>query len=729
MDGSAGKAPWIGRAMPRREDARLLAGRGRFVADLAPPGCLRLEVLRSSYGAGRLLALDTDAAQAMPGVRLVLTGDDLQGAGAAAVNPLLPDARAVPMQPLAQGMVRAAGQAVAAVVAGTAAQARDAAEAIDHTVDPGAPDLAPVAAADWQAGAGPEGAVAVTVRIEHAQVAPFALEPRAALAWVEDGRLTVHLSTQTPQRCRDDLATILGLPRDRVRVIAPDVGGAFGGKASLMPEDVLVALAAWRLRAPVLWVASRSDEFLAATRGRGSAASARLTLERDGRLRTLSARFDFPLGHWMPYSALAPARNAGRILPGPYAVPAVTVGVAAHLSEGPAVNIYRGAGRPEAAILMERLIDKAARATGLDPLDLRRRALAALPARTAAGEAICSGDFAGLLDALEAAAGIGARRAALAARRADGAVCGLGVALYAEPCGQGWETAECRLDPDGGITAATGSSAQGQGRETAFAQIVADRLGCAPDRVRVVAGDTDAVPEGIGALASRSTAIGGTAMALAADDLAERLRAAAGRLLNAPAAAVTLTPDGARAGAARLGWPDLARRAAADGADLSARLRYDAPAEAWASGAVAAEVAVDPETGTVTVERIVWVDDAGRVVNPLLVEGQMIGGLAQGLGATLMERIVQADGQLLTGSLMDYAVPRATDMPPLRLVSRPVASPANGLGAKGVGEAGCIGVPAAILNAVMDALPDGAPDLSLPLTPEKVWRALNGMEP
>jgi carbon-monoxide dehydrogenase large subunit len=668
---------WIGHAMPRREDARLLRGQGRFVDDIAPAGCLFLDVLRAPM-AGEITALDVTAARAMPGVVTLFTADDLNLAGQSGVNPLLTDAHLVPMVPLAGARIDAAGQAVVAVVAITPMAARDAVEAIALDVDEDG--LAPTGQTRARWGKPVTMVDAICVQVNHALVAPFALEPRAALAVPHKDGLTVYLSTQTPQRARDDLCAMLGLAKDALRVIAPDVGGAFGGKASLMPEDVLVAVAARHLRRPVKWTATRSDEFLAATQGRGAAIRGEMAVDADGVAVGLRADLAFPLGHWMPYSALAPLRNAGRILPGPYAM-AVDVSAIASLGAGPAVNIYRGAGRPEAAVLMERLMDKAAQHCGLDPLALRRRNIRP--------------EFAGLLDRLEGEAGYASLRSGLAARRATGVVCGLGLALYTEPCGQGWETAFIELTPAGRFLAGTGSSTQGQGRETAMAQIAAQALGVSPDLVDVVAGDTDLVPEGIGALASRSTAIGGSAMWRAGLEL----RARAGT-----------TP-----------WANMP--------PMRADIRHEAEAEAWASGAVLAEVAIDPDTGALKIERITWVDDAGVVINPMLLEGQLMGGAAQGIGAAVMERMAYAHGQLQTGSLMDYAVPRAADMPPLRLFSQPNPSPANPLGAKGVGEAGCIGIPAAILNAVMDALPPGTSDLSFPLTPEKLWRAMTGPPP
>ncbi|RUS58992.1 xanthine dehydrogenase family protein molybdopterin-binding subunit [Pseudorhodobacter sp. E13] len=724
MDGSVRNAlqnsSWMGRAMPRREDDRLLRGQGVFVDDLQAPDCVFLEVLRSPYPAGRITALDVTEASGMDGVIAIYTAADITPQADSAVNALLPGAELAAMEPLARTHVRAAGQAVAAIIATSRDRARDAAEAIWLEVE-GEP--APTRArtqAHWGQTL-PAFDNPVRASIAHALVAPFAMEPRAVFAMPEGTGLTVWLSTQTPQRGRDDLCAMLGLDRDQLRVIAPDVGGAFGGKASLMPEDYLTAFAALTLQRPVKWAATRSDEFLAATQGRGASSHAEMAVDATGRATGLRAEFTFPLGHWMPYSALAPVRNAGRILPGPYTIPC-DVTAAAETTEGAAVNIYRGAGRPEAAMILERLMDRAAQRLGIDPMDMRRRnvttRLAAQP------DTPCSGDFPGLLDRLEQETGYRALRAAQSQRRAQGVVCGLGLALYVEPCGQGLETASLRLCEDGRFLAITGSSAQGQGRETAMAQIVAQALNLHPQQITVSHGDTALAPEGIGALASRSTAIGGAAMWRAASGLLDRAATLCAPLLGCAPADVVTSAEGVCGGGNSLGWADLAAHLGAD--PLVVHIRHEAAAEAWASGAILAEVVIDPETGVLTIERMTWVDDAGIVINPVLVQGQLLGGAAQGIGAATMERMVYADGQLQTGSLMDYALPRATDMPPIHLFSQPTPSPANPLGVKGVGEAGCIGIPAAILNAVMDALPQGTPDLTLPLTSEKLWRALTG---
>jgi carbon-monoxide dehydrogenase large subunit len=747
-------ANWIGRARRRVEDAPLVTGQGRFTGDIVPPDCLYAAFLRSPHARAAIVALDMRAAEAEPGVVAVFTGDHVSDLGDLPVNPLVETLRVPPYPILAQGAVEAVGQPIAAVIAETHAAANDATELIEVEYAPsepvlqaeeGAPTLFPevpdneAVAQSWRAGdveAAFEAAdQVVSVELRHARLAPLTLEPRAVFAeWDEGGQaLTVWLSTQTPHRARTDLAAIAGLDPERLRVIAPDVGGAFGMKASLFPEEVLVVWAAARLRRPVRWAATRAEDMVAGTHGRGAAVSGALALAHDGEMLGLRARIDCPLGHWLPFSAAVPARNAGRILPGPYAVPAVAIEARAQVSNTAPVGIYRGAGRPEAALLMERLADEGARALGLDPVALRQRNLIAaerFPYATPTGETFDSGDYAAVLDRALALADYQALRAEQVLRRQAGELVGIGVAVYVEPSGQGLERAYLRLMPDGAVSAATGTSAQGQGRETAFAQIVADTLAIPPEAVTVVHGDTALTPPGIGALASRSTPIGGGALALAAEDLREQARAVAAGLLQADPEQVTLGEGGfARADkpGTQVSWRVLAGHVAGtDGALLEASHSFETPGEAWGCGAAVASVAIDRETGVPTIERFVWLDDAGTVVNPLLVEGQLMGGIAQGLGEALMERIVyDGDGQLLTGSLMDYAVPRAADMPAIEFERVVTPSPMNPLGAKGVGEAGTIGAPPAILSAVLDALqPLGVRHIDMPLTSERIWRAI-----
>jgi carbon-monoxide dehydrogenase large subunit len=734
---------WTGQPLRRREDERLLRGVGRYVTDVLPVGCLHLVFLRSPYAQAGIRSIDADAARGAPDVVAVLTAADLAAVGQATVNPLVPGVRPLSFEPLASQRVMAVGQPVAAIIATSVAAALDAADlvAVDY-----APHDGPVAPGEermaqrWTDGDVEAGfraaATVVRVTVQHSRVAAMPLEPRAAVAaWDGDAeQMIVWLPTQSPHRARDDLAAIIGIAPDKLRVVAPDVGGAFGAKASIHAEDAVVALAAWQLRRPVRWSGSRGEDLLAGTHGRGGALSGEMALAADGTILALRAGVDFPLGHWMPYSAVVPARNAARVLPGPYRVPAVDIAMRGYLDHRAPLGIYRGAGRPEAAMLMERLLDAAAQTLQLDPLDLRRRNLiraSDLPWRTPTGQTLDSGDFEALLDRVQATAGYEALRRRQSERRAGGELVGIGLALFVEPCGEGWESAELDLAPDGTIRVATGSTAQGQGRETAVAQLVADALYLPPARILVRHGDTATTPRGIGALASRSTPIGGSALLRAADTFRAKAAALVAQLLQAEPTAVTFG-NGVfldRSGGRAMDWAALAAALAAEAGTqpLHVALEYRADGEAWSSGCCLAALSIDRETGVPCLESLHCVDDIGTVVNPLLVEGQLVGGIAQGIGEALLERIIyDAHGQLLTGSLMDYAMPRAQDMPPIALAGAHTRSPLNLLGAKGVGEAGCIGAPAAIVNAAVDALaPLGVRHLDMPLTPETLWRTLH----
>jgi carbon-monoxide dehydrogenase large subunit len=752
-DARPGGGPWIGRAVRRVEDERLLTGRATFVDDHLPPGCLHVAFLRSPHARARIVGLDKQAAEKAPGVVQVAAGAELAAIGALPVNPVMSGMRVPPsMLPIEE--VCAVGDPVAMVVAETLDAARDAAELIevvfeplDAVTDPEAAAVAGPALPDmqgnealaqhWRHGdvdaAFASAAATARLRVAQPRVSAVALEPRAALAtWdTRTGELTAWLSTQTPHRARSDLASLLHLDEACVRVVARDVGGAFGAKASAYPEDVLVAWAAMRLGRPVKWTAARGEDLLATAQGRGAAMEGELAVDRDGRVLGLRARGTFPLGRFLTYSAAVPAWNAGRILPGPYRAGAVDIALRGVVTNTAAVGIYRGAGRPEAAMLMERLMDEAARDLGMDPVEIRRRNLIQadrLPYTTPTGQMFDSGDYAALLDRVCKESGYAALRAEQARRRAHGEHVGIGVAVYVEPCGQGWESARVRLGRDGRVEVATGSSAQGQGRETAYAQIAADALGVPFDRIAVRHGDTGVTPKGIGALASRSTAIGGSAVLKAAIALREKARGYAAALLQAAVEDVVADEDGfAIAGdpGRSIDWHAVALAASGG---LEASVEFTAPGETWSFGCCLAVASIDGETGEMRVERLVWGDDAGIIVNPLLVEGQLVGGMAQGLGQALMERIVyDRDGQLLTGSLMDYAVPRAADVPTLEIIKGETPATVNPLGAKGVGEAGCIGIPAALVNAAVDALaPLGVRHLDMPLTSDKLWRVLDG---
>ena len=702
----------VGQARLRVEDRALLTGQGRFADDIRIAGCLHAAFVRSPEAQGRIAAIDTAEAAAMQGVVRILTGPDLAGLGRTSVNPLMPEVRPRPPEPLAIETVAAVGAPVALVVAETAAAALDAAEAVFVDIEP-APLQPPDGAAaayrareTWRsipAGEARNTAARATVSLRQPLLAPAALEPRGLVAdaATESGRLTVWLGSQSPHRAREELAAVLGLDPGAIRVVAPDVGGAFGMKASLYPEDIAVAFAALTLGRCVKWIATRSEEFLAATQGRGQTIDAGLSADSDGRLLHLDAAVRAPLGSWMPYSAVVPARNAGRIMPGPYRVASVDIEATGVETNGAAVGIYRGAGRPEAALAMELLIERLAKALELPPEDMRRRnfvSAADMPWTTPTGQELDSGDYRAAYD-----------RAATLLRpgppESGGLLRGSATVAYIEPSGLGWETARLTLRADGAITAATGSTAQGQGRTTAVQQIVGDSLGVAPDAVSVVHGDSRAPDTAIGALASRSTPIGGSALVAACGDLRRQAEERLGRPVGD-------RPD----------WIAIARETG----ELVADATYSAAGEAWGYGAVGCAVAIDPETGVLTIERLVWVDDAGTVINPILAEGQLLGGIAQGVGEAVLERIVyDADGQLLTGSFMDYGIPRAADMPPVTLERMETPSPANLLGAKGIGEAGAIGAPAAIACAVMAALrPLGVKHLDMPYTPAHIWQAI-----
>jgi aerobic carbon-monoxide dehydrogenase large subunit len=735
----------IGYPLRRREDDRLLRGAGRYVDDITPNNCLHLQFVRSVHACGAITAVEVEVARACLDVVAVFTHREVAIAGQAGVNPLVTDIRPPPFAVLADRMVGAVGQPIVAVVARTAFAAGDACERVEVAVE--ALPLqsgrdTDILADRWVSGrvdqAFAEAAHVVSVTIEHSRLAPLPLEPRAALAeWNDaDGTLVIWLSVQAPHRARSDLASMLDLPESRIRVIAPDVGGAFGGKSSIYPEDVMVAWAARALRRPVKWCAARGEDFQAATQGRGGRTMGELAVSADGLALGLRAWLEFPLGHWLPYSAAAPGRNAGRILPGPYRISAVSIELLGRLTSTAAVGIYRGAGRPEACMLMERLMDRAAAVTGLDPVAIRIRNLIepeSFPYPTPTGEVFDSGNFQALVDKGCELADYKNLCRDRDRRRRRHEVVGVGIAIYVEPCGSGWESARISLAADGKVIVASGSSSQGQGRETAYAQIVCDVLQVAPEQVVVLHGDTAETPVGIGALASRSTAIGGSALKIAAIRLLDKAREVARSLSPVP---IDCRPTAGGfaddCGELRVSWLMVARHAFNHNIDvvgsraLVTTETYHAPGEAWSSGCCIASVSVVRDTGELKIEKLVWVDDAGVIVNPMLVRGQLLGGMAQGIGEALMEKIVyDQDGQLLTGSLMDYAIPRAADVPPVIIDKIETVSPANALGAKGVGEAGCIGVPAAVANAVIDALSvHGINHLDMPLTNEKIWRAL-----
>jgi carbon-monoxide dehydrogenase large subunit len=756
---------WVGRPLRRREDQRLLTGAGRFVDDLQPPGCLHVALVRSPHAHAAVVRVDTALARQAPGVVAAVTGEEVQHLGPMPVNRLVPDMKIPPHPILATGRVRAAGTPVAAVVAESAVAARDAAEVVEVEYEPlpaaVEPEsaLAPGAPALFEDVPGnrcfaralrdgdPAAAFArathrVVLRVATARLSAVPIEPRSVVAAWDDNaeELTLWVSCQAPFRIRGELARLLALPEARVRVIAPDVGGGFGVKSGPYREEILLAWLARRLGRPLKWVATRGEDMITTNHGRGSVCEAELALDGEGRILALRARIASPLGAALLNAAAGPPWNHARLMPGAYAVPACDIEVQGALTPTTSVAAYRGAGRPEAAFCIERLMDAAARATGLDPAEIRRRNFipnGRFPYRTVTGQVYDSGNYSQALALALEAAHYAELRRTQTERRQRGELVGIGLASYVEPAALGWESGSLKVERSGRVTAITGSSAHGQGHETTFAQVVADCLGVDPDDVVVVHGDTRSGPEGFGTFGSRSVALGGGALARVAAEVRDKGRRIAARLLEAAVDDVQPVPRGFQVAGVpqrRVTWREVATAAYAGGAllpdgdtpGLEASTYFQAQGEVWSFGAVVAVVVIDRGTGRLTVEKLVWVDDAGTIVNPLLAEGQLHGSLAQGLGQALYERIVYDEhGQLLAGSLMDYALPRAGDMPSVTIEKMHTPSPHNPLGAKGLGEAGCIAIPPAIVNAAVDALtPFGVVHLDMPLTPDRLWTAM-----
>jgi len=683
------------------EQDRLVRGEACFTDDICLEDALHVAFLRSPFARARIEEVDVSSAMAVPDVVSVHSGADVAHLGRLSVNPVLSFESAPDFPVLAQGRAAAVGQPVVAVLAETRAAAQDALDQVyvDFSEEDEERESGFSATGSWTTDGIDEVFEAadhvVECAIAHPRLAPSSMEPRSiAVRFDEDtDGVTIWQSTQTPHRTRSELANILNVDAARIRVISPQVGGAFGMKASVYPEEVFAVWAAFHLKRNVKWIASRSEEFLSATHGRAIKTRGRLALSTEGKFLALSADVEAPLGHWVPQSGLIPAWNAARILPCGYAVEHVDVRTAARMEDRTATGIYRGAGRPEANCLMERLVDLAAAEVGISPVDIRRQNLVPaekMPHQTPTGNELDSGNYHELLDLLIEKGDYGHEIATRDRRRETGECVGVGLAFYLEPSGSGFESATVTATPGGRFEIASGSSSQGHNRGRAYRKIAAEALGVAPDRIDVRYGDTGTCPEGIGAVASRSTAIGGSAVLEACRKVRARL-------------------------------------AAGEPAPVSETVRYENTGQAWGYGCCMVRLSVCLETGTPRLERLVCADDTGTVIDPVMVKGQVIGGLAQGIGEALMEEIVYSDdGQLVTGSLMDYCLPRASDMPQIALATMETPSPTNLLGAKGVGEAGTIAAPAAILNAAHDALrPLGVTDLEMPLTANSLWTALH----
>ena len=766
----------ISQPVPRREDPRLLRGEGRFIDDRAPAGALHAVVLRAPFAHARITGIDAGPARAAPGVRAVYTGADLATAGVAdiacvAAPPETPwagiqegDRFRERHQPiLAIDRVRFVGECVAFVVAGTRVQALDASERIEVDYEPlpavTACDAAPLGPSVWDDVAdnvsfrweigdaqATQAAFAAAHRIvrrrivnNRAQLCP--LEARGVVAEYDGNRWTLDVPTQMPHGVRRQLAAVLGIEEERIRVLVHDVGGGFGGKNSLYPEHVLAALAARDFGRPVKWIANRSEAFLGDAHGRDLVSHAEVALDPEHRITGLRTRNFANLGAYTASRGATPPTLGPLMAVNTYRIPAVHVEVAACFTHTVPTDPYRGAGRPEGLYVVERLMDAAARETGLGPVEFRRRNLIppdAFPYRSPTGLLYDPCEFAEVLEtALERAdaAGFPARRAEAQAR---GRLRGLGIANYVERCGGGAglsERADLLVDPDGTVTLLNGSMSNGQGHETAFSQILNERLGLPFEKIRVVQGDTDRVVRGTGTGGSWSLPMGGGAVVRAVDRLIELAKPIAADTLEAAAADVDYRDGSFRVAGTDLAvsLADTAARAAAgghvrtDGAPgLGADAVYMPENYTFPYGTHLCEVEVDPETGAVRIAAYTAVHDFGRVLNPLLLAGQVHGGLAQGLGQALLEHTVyDGGGQLLSASFMDYCIPRADDLPDFGFEPWVTPSPGNPLDIKGCGEAGAAGSPPAAINAVLDALASvGVEDFDMPATPERVWRAI-----
>ncbi|ACA19758.1 aldehyde oxidase and xanthine dehydrogenase molybdopterin binding [Methylobacterium sp. 4-46] len=774
-------ASGIGAPVRRKEDQRFITGKGRYVDDLNRPGQAYAYFLRSPHAHAEIRGIDAAAARAMPGVIGVFTGEDL---AADKVGGLIcgwmihskdgSPMRAGPHPALAQGKVRYVGDHVALVVAETLAAARDAAEAIsvDYAVLPAVVETARARGAEvavhdvapdnvvfsWHLGSR-ESVEAAFARARHVtsldivnnRLVPNPIEPRAAIGEYDEAEeaFTLYTTSQNPHVARLVLSAFIGIaPENKLRVVAPDVGGGFGSKIFIYAEETVCVWAARKVGRPVKWTSDRTEAFLADAHGRDHVTRAELALDENGRILGLRVHTTANLGAYLStFASSVPTYLYAPLLSGQYNIPAIYCEVDGVYTNTAPVDAYRGAGRPEATFVIERLVEVAARQIGQDPARFRRRNyIKSFPHQTPVIMTYDVGDYVASLDkALEAADYQHfPRRRRESARR--GKLRGIGFSSYIEACGIApsqavgalgagvglWESAEVRVNPTGSIEVLTGSHSHGQGHETTFAQLVSDRLGVPIESVSIVHGDTDKVQFGMGTYGSRSGAVGMSAIAKALDKVVAKGRKVAAFALEAAEGDIEFR-DGrfAVAGTDRsLSFGEVALQAYVahkfSGAELEPGLKegafYDPTNFTFPAGVHVCEVEVDPETGQVTIERFTAVDDFGNVINPMIVEGQVHGGIAQGVGQALFEGAVyDADGQLVTASFMDYRMPRAADLPSFAVGMTVTPCPSNPLGIKGCGEAGAIAAPAAVINALTDAL--GHENIAMPATPLAVWRA------
>ncbi len=776
-------ATGIGATVRRKEDQRFITGKGHYTADVNRPGQTHACFVRSPHAHARIKGIDAAAASKMPGVVAVLTGADL---AADKLGNLIcgwmihsKDGSAMKMAPhpaLAQTKACHVGDPVAVVIAETLAQAKDAAEKVkvDYEVLPAVADPAQAQSAgaaqihevapkntiyQWQLGdkgktdAAFQSAAHVTkLDIVNNRLVPNAIEPRAAIGEYDSGtgHFTLWNTTQNPHVARLVIAAFIGMaPEHKLRVIAPDVGGGFGSKIFIYPEEVVALWASKRVGRPVKWVAERVESFLSDAHGRDHVTHAEMAFDREGKVVGLRAKTIANLGAYMStFSSSVPTYLYATLLSGQYNIPNIHCEVDAVYTNTVPVDAYRGAGRPEATFVVERLVEVAARELSIDPAELRKRNfIHQFPHQTPVILAYDAGDYnASLRKALELADYKGfAKRKRESAR--DGKLRGIGLSAYIEACGIApsqavgslgagvglWESAEVRVNPTGSVEVLTGSHSHGQGHETTFAQLVSERLGIAIDNVSIVHGDTDIVQFGMGTYGSRSGAVGMSAIVKALDKVEAKAKKVASHLLEAAEGDIVFK-DGkfTVAGTDRsVPWGDVALNAYTahkfSGQELEPGLKetsfYDPTNFTFPAGCHICEVEIDPDTGETEIVNWTAVDDFGVLVNPMIVEGQVHGGITQGVGQALLEHaIYDKDGQLVTGSFMDYCMPRAHDVPSFKVDVTVTKCPSNPLGIKGCGEAGAIAAPAAVINAITDAI--GSEQIAMPATPQAVWTAI-----
>jgi carbon-monoxide dehydrogenase large subunit len=764
---------YIGRRVRRQEDPRLITGTATYVDDVKMPGMLYAAILRSPHAAARIRGLRTDAAGQAAGVHAVFTGSDVEGVGPVPCAASLPGLRVPKHTILATNRVYYLGHPVAVVVASDRYLAADALDKIevDYEVLPAVADpekaLAPGAPAvhpEWpdniaftqktEGGdvkkAFSEAGVVVKERIVSQRLVPMAMEPRGVVAEWRAGEkaLTIYSSTQIPHLLRTQVALMLGIPENHLRVIAPEVGGGFGSKLNVYAEEALMGFVSMRVNKPIKWIESRRENFQTTIHGRGHVDYLELAAKKDGTILGLRLKLIQDLGAY--HQLLGPLIPTLSVLmmPGLYNFPNVEAELIGVFTNAVPTDAYRGAGRPEATHCIERMVDILAAELKMDPAEIRLKNFPpkeSFPFPTATGLMYDSGDYAKpLRRALEIVDYQKARQEQAAARQ-QGRYLGIGISTYGEICAfgpspatpaGGWESATVKIEPTAKVTIMTGASPHGQGQETSFAQLAADAFGVGLDDVVVIHGDTAIVQYGIGTFGSRGTAVGGTAAYLALQDLRAKCTRFAAHMLG-------VTPEEVRFEGSVFSSGKTSKTVTFGDVALEAHVcrnlppglepglvatRFFEPSNfAFPFGAHIAQVEVDKETGEVKILRYIAVDDCGKVINPLLVDGQVHGGVAQGLGQALLEEAVyDENGQLLSGELMTYAVPKAQHVPEIESERTETPSPVNPLGVKGVGEAGTIGCSPALVNAVVDALaPLGVRHIDMPMTPQRVWRLLS----